>query len=87
MTLLAWDLWIDFQSGDDDGLTRANKRHLRDGLSVQIGDTLIVGNEDAESGVGEIVEIGERGFLLVRVFPGTVEANRHRLRPGYAPAS
>jgi hypothetical protein len=38
-----WDLWIDFQSGDDDGLTRANTRNLRPGLRLCIGDVIIVG--------------------------------------------
>ena len=84
---VAWDLWIDFQRAEDGGLTHANVRDLRAGLDVKVGDTLVVGNEDADPGVGEVVELGERGFLLVRVFAGSVEENRHRLRPGYASAS
>jgi hypothetical protein len=87
MAHMAWDLWIDFQSGDDEGLTRANTRNLRAGLTVTVGDVLVVGNEDAEPGVGEVIELGDRGFVLVKVFPGTVEENRFRLRPGYASAS
>ncbi len=77
---MAWDLWIDFQRGDDDGLTSANVRNLRAGLTVQLGDTIVVGNEDAEPGVAEVVEVGENGFLLV--FPGSVEEQRNRLRSG-----
>ncbi len=84
---MAWDLWIDFQSGDDEGHTRANTRNLRAGLTVTVGDVIVVGNEDAEPGVAEVVELGDRGFVLVKVFPGTVEENRFRLRPGYASAS
>lgn len=87
MSCMAWDLWIDFQSGDDEGFTRANTRNLRVGLTVTVGDVILVGNEDAEPGVGEVVELGDRGFVLVKVFPGTVEENRHRLRPGYASTS
>ena len=79
---MAWDLWIDFQRGDDDALTYANVRNLRAGLSVKPGDTIVVGNEDAESGVAEVVEVGENGFLLVRVFPGSVDEPRERLRSG-----
>lgn len=79
---MAWDLWIDFQRGDDGGLTSANVRNLRAGLTVQLGDTIVVGNEDAEPGVAEVVEVGENGFLLVRVFPGSVEEQRNRLRSG-----
>lgn len=87
MSFMAWDLWIDFQSGDDRGLTRANTRNLRAGLTVTVGDVIVVGNEDAEPGVGEVVELGDRGFVLVKVFPGSVEENRFRLRPGFASAS
>ena len=77
---MAWDLCIDFQRGDDDGLTYANVRNLRAGMSVMPGDTIVVGNEVAEPGVAEVVEVGENGFLLVRVFPGSVEEQRNRLR-------
>lgn len=63
-------------------MTSANVRNLRAGLTVQLGDTIVVGNEDAEPGVAEVVEVGENGFLLVRVFPGSVEEQRNRLRSG-----
>ena len=59
---MAWDLWIDFQRGDDDGLTYANVRNLRGGLAVTVGDTIVVGKEDAEPGVAEVVELGDNGF-------------------------
>ena len=87
MVGMAWDLWIDFQRADDEGLTRGNVRNLRAGLQVEVGDMIVVGNEDAEAGVAEVVELGDRGFLLARVFPGTVEENRFRLRTGFASAS
>jgi hypothetical protein len=74
-----WDLWIDFQSGDDDGLTRANTRNLRPGLGLCVGDIIIVGNEDAESGVGEVMELGQNGVVMLRVFPGSVAENHFRL--------
>jgi hypothetical protein len=74
-----WDLWVDFQSGDDDGLTRANIRNLRPGLRLCVGDVIIVGNEDAESGVGEVMELGQKGGAMIKVFPGSVMENRFRL--------
>jgi hypothetical protein len=77
-----WDLWIDFLSGDDDGLTRANIRNLRPGLRLCVGDIIIVGNEDAESGVGEVMELGQNGFALVKVFPGSIAENHFRLDGG-----
>ena len=87
MTPLRWDLWIDFQRADDEGLTRGNVRNLREGLSLKVGDVIVVGNEEAEPGVGEVVELGDRGFVLVKVFPGSVQENRFRLPQGLASAS
>ena len=87
MTIMIWDLWIDFQRADDEGLTRGNVRNLREGLSLKVGDVIVVGNEDAEPGVGEVVELGDRGFVLVKVFPGSVDENRFRLSQGLASAS
>ena len=87
MRTMIWDLWIDFQRADDEGLTRGNVRNLREGLSLKVGDVIVVGNEDAEPGVGEVVELGDRGFVLVKVFPGSVDENRFRLRHGLASAS
>ena len=82
-----WDLWIDFQRADDEGLTRGNVRNLREGVSLKVGDVIVVGNEDAEPGVGEVVELGDRGLVLVKVFPGSVDDNRFRLPSGLASAS
>lgn len=87
MRQMAWVLWIDFQRADDEGLTRGNVRNLRADLEVSVGDVIVVGNEDAEPGVAEVVELGERGFVLVRVFLGSVEENRFRLRGAVASAS
>lgn len=74
-----WDLWIDFQSGDEEGLTRANIRNLRLGLRLCVDDVIIVGNEDAESGVGEVKELGQNGVAMIKVSPGSVDENHFRL--------
>jgi hypothetical protein len=82
MWMMRWDLWVDFQRADNAGLTRGNLRHARSGVELHVGDTIVVGNEEAEAGVAEVVELGDRGFVLLRVFPGSVEDNRHRLGNG-----
>ena len=84
---MSWDLWIDFQRADDEGLTRGNVRNLHDGVILRVGDVIVVGNEDAEPGVAEVVELGDRGFVLMKVFPGSVEDNRFRLSRGLSSAS
>ena len=87
MTITSWDLWIDFQRADDRGNTRGSTQNLREGLVVRVGDLVVVGNEDAEPGVAVVVELGERGFIVVNVFPGTVEENRFRLSNGLSSAT
>ncbi len=79
MKTVDWDLWIDFQSGDDEGITRANVRNLRPGLRLCVGDKIVVGNEDAESGVGEVIELGQNGVAMIKVFPGSLTENYFRL--------
>jgi hypothetical protein len=79
---MSWDLWVDFQRADNEGLTRGNVRHARSDVELQVGDIIVVGNEEAEPGVAEVVELGDRGFVLLRVFPGSVDENRHRLSRG-----
>jgi hypothetical protein len=82
MRAMSWDLWVDFQRADNEGLTRGNAQHVRSGVELRVGDTIVVGNEDAEPGVAEVLELGDRGFVLLRVFPGSVDENRHRLGGG-----
>jgi hypothetical protein len=75
-----WDLWIDFQRTDENGLTHGNIRNMSPEFEIVVGDVIVVGNEDAESGVAEVVEVGERGVVLVKVLPGSVTENRSLLR-------
>jgi hypothetical protein len=44
-----------------------------------VGYVIIVGNEDAESGVGEVMELGQNGVAMIKVFPGSVAENHFRL--------
>ena len=61
-----WDLWIDYQRRDDEGLTHGDTRHARAGLVLEPGMTLIVGNEDANSAVAEVVRINN-GIVFLRI--------------------
>jgi hypothetical protein len=72
----SWDLWLDFHRRDADGLTHGNLRNARSGSEVISGQFLVVGNEDAEPAVGEVVRIEDNGVVLVRVLPGSVDDNR-----------
>jgi hypothetical protein len=46
---LGFDLRIDFQMADENGLTRGSVRNLRSGLDVEVGDVLVVCSEDGFS--------------------------------------
>jgi hypothetical protein len=46
---------------------------------LSVGDVIIVGNEDAESGVGEVMELGQNGAAMIKVLPGSVAENHFRL--------
>ena len=82
-----WDLWIDYHRRDGQGLPHASVKDVEGGLVLVPGMFILVGNEEADQAVAEVVSIDERGIVLVRVLPGTVDENRARLRPGYASAS
>ncbi|MFM8503455.1 MAG: hypothetical protein ACKOBB_00215 [Acidimicrobiaceae bacterium] len=57
------DLWVGFQRRDSSGLIHADVRHLREKRegyappALAVGVSLIVGNEDANSAIAEVVEV------------------------------
>jgi hypothetical protein len=76
-----WDLWVDYHRTDDDGLTHTHRRHLRPGVDLIVGSHLLVGNEEAEPAVAEVVSVDAKGIVLVRVLPGPAEKHLHLVRP------
>jgi hypothetical protein len=79
----AWDLWIDYQAREPSGLTPTLLRYASPGVEVRVGSFLLVGAEDAELAVAEVVEIDEHGVVMVRVLPGSADEHQHLL-PGRA---
>ncbi len=65
-----WDLWVDYHRTDGARLTHTNLRNAEPGAAIQVGRCLVVGNEEAESAVAEVVSVDDRGVVLVRVLPG-----------------
>lgn len=84
---MRWDLWLDYHRRDGAGLTHASVKDVESDIVLVQGMVIIVGNEEADPAVAEVVSIDERGIVLVRVLPGTLEENTSRLRPGFASAS
>ena len=77
MMTLAWDLWVDYHRTDGDRLTHANVRDVESGIVLRVGDYVVVGNEEADPAVAEVVSIDARGIVLVRVLPGPAEEHLH----------
>jgi hypothetical protein len=73
-----WDLWVDYHRTDGDGLTHSNVVDAEPGVTLRVGDYVVVGNEEADPAVAEVVSIDARGIVLVRVLPGPAEEHLHR---------
>ncbi len=72
----SWDLWLDYHRRDGDGFTHGNVRNARVDLELVPGRYVVVGNEEADASVGEVVRIEDDGVVLVRVLPGSIDDNR-----------
>ena len=79
-----WDLWVDFHRVDADGLTHTHVDDLTAGVESRTGDYLVVGDEDADPAVAQVVSIAADGVILVHVLPG--HADLHRELLGNQPA-
>lgn len=75
-----WDLWVDYHRTDGDGLTHAITEHLKPGVDLIVGSYLVVGNEEADPAVAQVVSVDARGIVLVRVLPGPAEEHLHLVR-------
>jgi hypothetical protein len=49
-------------------------------VDLIVGSYLIVGDEDAEPAVAEVVSVDAKGVVLVRVLPGPAEQHLHLVR-------
>ena len=67
---MMWDLWIDYQARGADGLTPTLARFARPGVRLEVGAFVVVGADDAEPAVAEVVEVRDDGIVMLRVLPG-----------------
>lgn len=77
MGLMTWDLWVDYHRTDGEGLTHTNVRNAEPGVRLRAGEYLVVGNEEADPAVAEVVTVKDSGLVLVRVRPGAAEESLH----------
>jgi hypothetical protein len=76
---LTWDLWIDFQAEDADGLTPALAEHARPGVALDPGTYVVVGSEDSALAVARVVSVEPSGLVYTRVLPGPASEHLHLL--------
>lgn len=69
--MTTYDLWVDFQRMQDDGRLLARARNARAGLTITAGVHVIVGCEDAEPAVAQVLSVSADGSIELRVLPGT----------------
>jgi hypothetical protein len=75
----SFDIAVDFMDMTDDGRLWTRMTDVREGFVPVAGQYTVVGCEDAESAVAQIVSVDvERGITL-QVLDGTVEQHRHLL--------
>jgi hypothetical protein len=67
---VSWDLWVDYLRTDGDGLTHTRVKDLERPIDLRPGIFVIVGNEEADPAVAQVVAVESDGLVLVRVFPG-----------------
>lgn len=72
---------IDFMDMTDDGRLWTSLRDVRNGFVPIAGQYVVVGCEDADPAVAQIISVDiERGISL-KVLDGSVEGHRHLLPP------
>ena len=76
----AWDMWVDFARVYEGGLTYGHLSDAVAGVEVKPGGHLVVGDDDADPGVAQVVEVRPDGVVLLRVLPGHADLHRQFLR-------
>ena len=83
MELRPWQMWVDFARVYS-GLTYGHLDDAAPGVDVRAGGCLVVGDDDADPAVAQVIEVKADGTVLLRVLPG--HAEQHATLVGPLPA-
>ncbi len=83
MEPLPWQMWVDFARVYS-GLTYAHMDDAAPGTEIRAGRYLLVGDDDADPAIAQIIEVKDDGTVLLRVLPG--HAEQHAALVGPQPA-
>lgn len=70
MERLIVELWVDDHQEYEPGVIYAHLRHARVPLDPRTGDYLVVGDDEIEPALAEVLSRSEAGELRLRVLPG-----------------
>jgi hypothetical protein len=78
-TARRWDMWVDFGRVYD-GMAYGDLRDAEADVTVKAGRYLIVGDDDADPAVAQVVEVRADGVVLLKVLPGHADHHLGLLR-------
>jgi hypothetical protein len=64
------ELWVDDHREYEPGVVHAHLRHARVPLDPRPGDYLVVGDDEIEPALAEVLSRGDSGGLRLRLLPG-----------------
>jgi hypothetical protein len=76
-------MWVDF-ARIYDGLTHGDLEDAEPGVDVVAGGYLVVGDDDAEPAVAQVVKVEHDGVVLLRVLPGPAQTHLALLAPSHS---
>lgn len=74
-----YDIWVDFTRMLNDGRVWSLLDDARPGFVPIAGQYAVVGCEDADPAVAQIITVDIEEGIQVRVLPGSVDEHRHLL--------
>jgi hypothetical protein len=76
-----FEIAVDFMDMTDDRRLWARAGDARPGIEIAVGRHVIVGDEDADPKVAQIVSVDADGNIELEVLPGSVESHADLLTP------
>lgn len=75
-----WQMWVDFARVYS-GVTYGHLDDAAPGTQIAAGRYLIVGDDDADPAVAQVIEVKDDGTVLLRVLPGHAELHAALVGP------
>lgn len=69
------ELWVDDHQEYEPGVIHAHLRHARVPIDPRPGDFLVVGDDEIEPALAEVLSRSESGALRLRMLPGSASSH------------